>query len=240
VRLEKSKYLSNIISSNSHKPSVLFSTINSVLNTPQATCLEPCAELCEQFLNFFIDKIDELRSNIVSPLTFQPIVIECSAALNQFVPVSLTSLREIFVKMKLSTCCTDIVPPRLLKDSFEAISSSVLAIINSSLATGIVPKSFKQAVVEPVIKKSSLDPSLLANFRPISKLSFLSKLLEKVVFEQLNAFLSLNGIHEVFQSGFKSLHSTETALLRVSNDLLLTTDSGNCAIFIIIGSFSCI
>jgi len=70
VRLEKSKYLSNIISSNSNKPSVLFTTINSVLNTPQAACLEPSAELCEQFLNFLIDTIDELRSNIVSPLTF--------------------------------------------------------------------------------------------------------------------------------------------------------------------------
>jgi len=46
--------------------------------------------------------------------------------------------------------------------------------------------------------------------------------------------MHLNGIHEVFQSGFKSLHNTETALLRVSNDLLLTTDSGNCAILLLL------
>ncbi len=54
VRSEKSKYLSNMIYSNSHKPCVLFSTINAVLNTPQSTCLQSSASMCENFLNCFI------------------------------------------------------------------------------------------------------------------------------------------------------------------------------------------
>ncbi len=165
---------------------------------------------------------------------FLSISTECSAVFNQFEPVSLASLREIIVKMRSSSGGMDIVPPCLLKDSFETIGPKILAIINSSLAFGDVPKSFKHAVVEPVIKKSNLDSSVFANFRPISKLPFLSKLLEKVVFGQLFSFLDLHGIHEMFQSSFKSLHSTETALLKVFNDLLLATDSGDYAILILL------
>jgi len=128
VRSEKSKYLSNVIGNNSHKPAVLFSTINAILNTPQATCLEPSVELCEHFLHFFIDKIEAIRSNISPPLSFLSVSSECSAVFEQFVPVSLVSLREIFGEMKLSSCCLDIVPPRLLKDSFDAIGPIILSI----------------------------------------------------------------------------------------------------------------
>lgn len=149
-------------------------------------------------------------------MTFSSISIACSAVFDQFELVSLDSLKETFVKMKPSSCGMDVVPFRLLKDSFDTIGPKILAIINSSLATGVVPKSFKHAAVEPVIKKSNLDHSVFAHYRPLSKLPFLSKLLEKVVFRQLNSFLDLHGIHEVFQSGFK-----------VFNDLLLVTDSGD-------------
>ncbi len=83
-------------------------------------------------------------------------------------------------------------------------------------------------------KKKNLDPSVLANFRPISKLPFLSKVLEKVIFNQLQEFLDNFKICETFQSGFKSLHSTETALLKVFNDILLTVDSGDCAILVLL------
>lgn len=60
--------------------------------------------------------------------------------------------------------------------------------------------------------KPSLDASVLNNFRPISKLPFLSKILEKIISTQLISFLNNNDIFEKFQSGFRSLHSTETPL----------------------------
>ena len=90
------------------------------------------------------------------------------------------------------------------------------------------------AIVQPIIKKHNLDPSVLSSFRPISKLPFLSKVLEKVVLEQLQLHLDLNDIAEKFQSGFKSRHSTETALLKIFNDLLLTVDSGSSAALVLL------
>uniref|UniRef100_A0A8C2EP51 Reverse transcriptase domain-containing protein n=1 Tax=Cyprinus carpio TaxID=7962 RepID=A0A8C2EP51_CYPCA len=94
--------------------------------------------------------------------------------------------------------------------------------------------NFKTCIVQPLIKKLALDPSVLANFRPIYKLPFLSKILEKIVYSLLLAFLEKHNILEVFQSGFKTLHSTETALLRVFNDIFLATDSGDCVILVLL------
>lgn len=75
------------------------------------------------------------------------------------------------------------------KEVFPSIGQSILAIINSSLSSGVVPANFKHAVVQPLIKKPGLDPTVLANFRPISKLPFLSKISEKIVYAQLKIFL---------------------------------------------------
>ncbi len=88
------------------------------------------------------------------------------------------------------------------------------------------PLEFKHAVIEPVLKKINLDSTDLKKFRPISKLPFMNKILEKVVHNQLTDFLCGNNILDIFQSGFRTKHSTESALLKVTNDILLSIDSG--------------
>ena len=93
-------------------------------------------------------------------------------------------------------------------------------IINLCLSSGIFPTRFKSAVVTPLIKKPTLDCEVLNNFRPISNLPFLSKLIEQVIAERLVSHMRDNGIAEKFQSTYKANHSTETALLRVHNDML--------------------
>lgn len=68
--------------------------------------------------------------------------------------------------------------------------------MNCSLQMGVFTTAFKRTVVKPLLKKSNLDPNIISNYRPVSKLPFLSKILEKVVFIQLNGFLSRNSILE--------------------------------------------
>lgn len=230
----KRNHFSDIILSNSHKPRVLFDTINLVLNAPQTTCMEASTTVCENFMHFFIDKVSSVRA-LISPPAYDPSVsVPCTAVFNQFEPVTLSFLQEVVGRLKPSGSPNDAVPPRLFKEVFHTIGPSIILVLNSSLSTGVVPKNFKHAVVQPLIKKPGLDPAVPANFRPISKLPFISKILEKLVHGQVMAFLEENNILEIFQSGFKSLHSTESALLRVFNDIFLATDSGDCVVLVLL------
>jgi hypothetical protein len=190
---------------------------------------------CENFLIYFIQKIDSIRANILSssldPADPQP---PTSSHLQHFAPVSSSEISQVVSWMKPTHCPSDVIPSQLFRDIFAIICPFILAIVNSSIATGVVPSTFKNATLQPLLKKSSLDSSDLKNDRPISKLPFISKILEKVVFQQLTAYLNNFNLLDKFQSGFRAIHSTESALLKVYNDILLCTDSGSCAILVLL------
>ena len=97
-------------------------------------------------------------------------------------------------------------------------------ITNESLMSGTVPIQFKQAIVVPILKKHGLDCNILKNFRPVSNLPFVSKVLEKVVLSQLQEHLYDNNLLEVKQSAYRKGHSVETAVLSVLDGLLTDAD----------------
>ena len=85
-------------------------------------------------------------------------------------------------------------------------------IVNSSLSTGRFLDSLKHAIIRSLLKKPSLDLGVLDNYRPVSNLSFVGEVIEKIVVNQLDHHLSSHGLHSKFQSAYRKFHSTETAL----------------------------
>ena len=100
----------------------------------------------------------------------------------------------------------------LLSKNLKLLLPAICDIVNLSLTTGSMEGS-KLAHLTPLIKGLSLDKDCLKNYRPISNLTFIGKLIERVVLRRLNEHLRSNGLNITPQSGYKKHHSTETLLV---------------------------
>ena len=99
---------------------------------------------------------------------------------------------------------------------------------------GYFPISCKSSIVIPLIKKPGLDRVMLKNYRPVSNLSLLSKVIEKVISIRILGHILDNNIVDSFQSAYRAGHSCETALLRVYNDIVTTFGKGNGSFLVLL------
>ena len=111
----------------------------------------------------------------------------------------------------------------------DSLLPSLTYLINHSLQSATFPSELKTSLVKPLLKKQ-IDPNQLKNYRPVSNLPFLSKLLEEVVLSFLREHLNNNKLTYNFLSAYRLGHSTETALLRVLNDLIVASDCGKVSV----------
>src|SRR4029434_6957598 len=114
-----------------------------------------------------------------------------------------------------------------------------LNVMNNSLISGYVPKSFKIAVIKPSLKKPNLDPDNLANYRPISNLPFLSKILEKIVAKQLTftyllTFYTKTKSKKPSNLALEPTTALKRPLVKVLNDLLIASDHGCTSILVLL------
>ena len=117
------------------------------------------------------------------------------------------------MESKTTYCHFDHIPTSFLKLIIDVLLPILTHIINLSFKEDNVPSVLKKALIIPLLKKLGLDPEILKNFRSVSSLPYLSKLMESVAAKRLLMHMFLNNLHEIFQSAYKEFHSTESALL---------------------------
>ena len=105
--------------------------------------------------------------------------------------------------------------------------------INLSLNSGEFADDWKCGLINPILKKPGLD-LLYKNYRPVSNLPYVSKLTEKVVFNQVYDHMVANAIFPALQSSYRQFHGTETALIKVMNDILLKMNSQHVTMLILL------
>ena len=197
-------------------------------------------ELSDRFNVFFMEKIKTIRVDLAENPVEYPDHLRSARTpftgtpMEEFQPVSTEDVAKVIGASPSSTCPLDPLPTWMLKKCLATLLLAITIIVNLSLSSGEFCSTLKRAIVTPLLKKADLDPDILKNFRPVSGLPFISKLIERLVAMQLAAHLKLNGLVEKYQSAYRSLHSTETALLRVQNDLLQAVDESGAAILVML------
>ena len=142
-----------------------------------------------------------------------------------FIPPSDTQMREILPALTNKTSVLDPMPTHIIKEYSSTLLPVLKNIVTISLAEGLFPESLKTSIIRPKLKKPDLDKETLKNYRPLANISFLSKVIEKAVAIQTYSYLNTHDLLPNFQSAYRQYHSTETALIRVTNDILVTVDS---------------
>ena len=147
--------------------------------------------------------------------------------------VSIETVSELITLASSKTCALDPIPTRLLKQCTDLLVPTVTNMIHFSLSTGTVPNEWKDAIVLPTLKRKQ-DVLTKENYRPISNLTFVSKICEKTVAVQFTNHLRENSLMEPFQLAYRASHSTETALLRVFSDILRSMDRQKVTILVLL------
>ena len=180
-------------------------------------------ELAENFKTFFTEKIQKIRNDIEKEQEVEGNnsgVPYCESEFSDFCEISKAELWNFVKGLPNKNCMLDVIPNWLLKECFDELSPILLYIINGSLVEGVFPQPLKHAIVSPALKSNKDDPDNLKCFRPISNLSTVSKLLEKVVSVQLNNYLNGHSLYCDEQSGYRKAHSCETLLLKFQDDII--------------------
>lgn len=136
VKAAKSKYLSEFIGDNLHRPKTLFSVIDSVLSSPVNIFPDASVLPCEQFCTFFNEKTVQLRSNLTFGNSVQPERSSGPMLWNDFQPVSFESCKGIVERLRSTSSSQDIIPSRFLKQIFSTVGHDLLTVFNTSLITG--------------------------------------------------------------------------------------------------------
>ena len=198
----------------------------------------------EKMSDFYVEKVSKIRKIIQDSGT--PIKTtnnnsidstgHKNTSLLKFKHMTMNELKTLVSSLKKKSSKLDPVPTTILMKVIDILYPFILHMVNSAISECSFPPPLKHALVTPILKNSSLDPNKFNNFRPVSLLPFLSKILEKILYGQLNDYIEGNNLHAKMQSAYRGNHSCESALTRIVDDVQKQNSQGKHVLMILLDS----
>ena len=239
VHAAKSSYYKNKIISCGNNVRKLYSLANTLLGKSKKNNSLPDIIdnlLCPKFSNYFTLKIEKIYNSISSKLSLLPQVDHTNDYSNLYTPNGIYLNKfitppnpDIFnlIYTAKSSSPLDSLPLDIFKSIASHLTPVLSTIIENSFNTGIFPDKLKHGIISPILKNTTYNVEDFSSYRPISKLSLFSKIFEKIVAKQLVTFINSNNLSCKYQSGFRSNHSTETAINYILNDIYIAIEAGS-------------
>ena len=183
-------------------PTKLWRSLTALLQRDERTAnaIKPTCNDADDLLHFFEEKVKAVRASTEGyqpPTTTSSSLSSQSApadgSLSVLSPCSEEEVRRLIMQSPTKSCALDPISTFVLKEMVDVLLPYLTAMVNTSLREGRLPSSHKHAVVTPLLNKTGLDPDELKNYRPVSNLTFVSKLAERVVSARLVSHLNAHG-----------------------------------------------
>ena len=240
------EYHTNLIAENSSNQQNLFCTTKSLLCEPSEVLFPKDIapdDLANDFGNFFMQKIDKINQLIDMKSSSEMSKARekgctdsnpyaCVTFAN-FKRLSQEQVYELIKKAAKKSCPLDPMPTSVVLDVLDVLLPVITNMINLSLESGVFANDWKEALLNLLLKKCGLDIAFY-NFHLVSKLPYVSKLSEKAAANQLIDHMTTDDLHMPFQSAYKQNHSTESALLKVKNDILLNMEAQKITLLVLL------
>jgi len=213
-------------------------------NITETTSTDADSLFCSALAQFFVNKVHNIKSTIsaalagkqVDPLSSdQPCVSEL---MSEFMPVTETEVVRELKSMPSKSSPLDFIPTSLVKSCSSTFAHVIARLANLSFEHSVFPTRFKTAQVTPLLKKHGLDESDPSNYRPISNLNTISKVLDRLVLARIVPHVSASSSFDVVQSAYRRRHSTETALLRITDDIFAGFNDHQSTILVALDQFA--
>ena len=236
----KRKFIERKLEESAGNPRRQWDVVNNLLHSHDAksNSTPDDGTFSDRIAAFFHDKVANLKSSIRQHLVgvvLDPFVWDVDftePTLGMVAPVTASEVEKLINSMPAKSSPLDFVPTVLLKRCSEVFSRIIARLANLSFSEGMFPNRFKMAQITPILKKPGLDDSELASYRPISNLNTISKILERLFLARLTPQISKSPCYNIFQSAYRKFHNTETALLKLLNDVYCTIDGRKITVLI--------
>ena len=220
-----------------------YSFLNKLLgrnSVPVLPSSVPDASLALDFSRFFTSKIIRIRAEIESTLVDHDFSLEFAPNSNvtvrfvEFQQVCEEDILRHIRELNKTHCELDPIIVSKLGKAYEDSAPFIVKIINKCFSEAVFVLSEKRALIRPYLKKVGLDCDNLSNYRPVSNLSYLSKIMERTMLDQLFPYLERSGVISRYQSAYRKCHSTETALCKIYSDLVTRVCLGKTTVLVLL------